>query len=89
MELLGHTFVDTFMHIFSGDPRRAQINDAWKTFFSLMCFWMAHGYLVRNTPKRQKLFLTAFPPLLSLSSTRARPTSEAQDRGEKGRKIKS
>ncbi len=60
MELLGHTFVDTFMHIFSGDPRRAQINDAWKTFFSLMCFWMAHGYLVRNTPKMSTMFLT-FP----------------------------
>ncbi len=29
------------------------------------------------------------PPLISLSSTRARPTSEAEDRGEKGRKIKS
>ncbi len=52
MELLGHAFIDTFMHIFEGDPRRGDIQDAWKSFFSIMCFWMAHGYMfVRNKGK--------------------------------------
>ncbi len=45
MELLGHAFVDTFMPIFDGDRRKAEIQEAWKAFFSLMCFWMAHGYM--------------------------------------------
>lgn len=44
MELLGHTFVESLLPIFSKDDRESEIHEAWLAFFKLIVFYMQTGF---------------------------------------------
>ena len=44
MELLGHVFVDSFIHIFEGEENETEVTEAWLAFFAFMVFFMRRGF---------------------------------------------
>lgn len=44
MELLGHTFVDSFIIIFEGEKNSQDIHEAWLAFFAYVVYYMHTGF---------------------------------------------